>query len=143
MDTRTGSGDDLKAKTKTIRQKIVFNAAPGDVYDALMSSKKHSQFTGGAATISRKIGGKFCVYDGYATGKNLELINGTKIVQTWRANDWEEGHYSIVEFLLSVTKGGCILTFTQKDVPHDHYTAIKQGWFDYYWKPMQEMFENG
>lgn len=107
-----------------------------------MDAKKHSLFTGGRATISTKVGGKFSVYDGYATGKNIELIKDKKVVQTWRANDWEEGHYSIVEFNFAPSQRGCVLTFVQKEIPLEQYAAIKQGWHDFYWKPMKEMLEN-
>ncbi|MBI3232331.1 MAG: SRPBCC domain-containing protein, partial [Candidatus Doudnabacteria bacterium] len=61
-----------------------------------MDSKKHSAITGGAASISRKIGGKVSAYDGYISGKNVELVADKKIVQTWRASDWEDGHFSLV-----------------------------------------------
>ncbi len=129
-------------KTKTIRQKIHFATTSRNVYDALMNSKKHARFTGGKATISKKIGGKFFAFDGYTAGKNIELIIDKKIVQTWRASDWEEGHYSTVEITLVPSAKGCVLTFVQKNVPPDHYAAIQQGWIDFYWKPMKEMLEN-
>ncbi len=43
-------------KTKSIKQKISFNASAHDVYETLMDSKKHAMFTGGVAKISRKVG---------------------------------------------------------------------------------------
>ena len=107
-----------------------------------MDSKKHAKFTGGPATISRKVGGKFSVYDGYAFGKNTELIPDKKIVQTWRASDWEEGHESEVQFKIESTKTGCTLTFTQTNVPEEHFSSVKQGWVDFYWSPMKQMFGN-
>ncbi len=39
--------------TKTVEQTVTFNASPHDVYEALMDSYKHSQFTGAEAVISR------------------------------------------------------------------------------------------
>ena len=76
-----------------------------EIYDALMDSKKNSLFTNGKASISKKVGGKFSAYDGYATGKNLELVEGKKIVQTWRASDWKESDVdSIVTFSFTNTK---------------------------------------
>ena len=78
-------------ETKTIRQSVAIRASTHDVYEALMDSRKHAQFTGDKASISRKVGGKFSVFDGYSEGTNLELIQDTKIVQTWRASDWQEG----------------------------------------------------
>lgn len=130
-------------KTKTIRQTVFFKTSPLKVYDALMDSKKHSVFTGDTAKIGRKVGEKFTAYSGYAEGKNIELIAGRKIVQSWRANDWEEGHYSKVTFLFEHAKEGAKMTFIQESVPEEAYEDIKQGWADYYWEPMKKMFEKG
>ncbi len=129
-------------KTKAIKQKISFKTSAHEVYEALMDSRKHAKFTGGAAIISRRIGGKFSVFDGYATGQNIEIIKDKKIVQTWRASDWDEEDNSEVTFLLIPTKTGCTLEFKQKKVPIKHCTSIKNGWRDYYWNPMKEMLEN-
>lgn len=126
--------------TKTIKQTVTFLADPQTVYNALMDSKIHSKFTGGTAKISGNVGGKFSVYDGYAEGKNLELISGKKIVQSWRASDWPEGHLSTVTFDLKKVGKNTKLTFSHKNVPADQVTSIKKGWLDYYWQPMKEMF---
>jgi len=127
--------------TKTIRQSVTFKARPHQVYEALMDSKKHAQFTGGKASISRQVGGKFSTYDGYAEGVNLELVPDEKIVQTWRASDWPEGNYSRVTFSLKEVAGGTRLTFTQSGVPEEQYDDVSQGWRDYYWAPMKQMLE--
>jgi activator of HSP90 ATPase len=128
-------------ETKGIRQAVTFKAAPHAVYEALMDSRKHGAFTGGRAVISRKVGGKFSVFDGYAEGENLELVPDARIVQTWRASDWPEGHYSRVTYSLAAVPGGTRLTFTQSGVPEDAHAAISQGWKDYYWGPMRELLE--
>lgn len=128
-------------KTKTIRQSVAFKASPHDVYEALMDPDKHAQFTGGAADISREIGGRFTAFDGYSEGVNIELIQDKKIVQTWRASDWLEDHYSQVTLLLKKLEDGTRLTFTQTGVPEDQYEDISQGWWNYYWNPMKEMLE--
>jgi uncharacterized protein YndB with AHSA1/START domain len=129
-------------KTKTIKQKVTFKASPLDVYDALMDSKKHSIFTKREAKISRKVGGKYSVYDGYATGKNIELIPGEKIVQTWHASDWEKNVISTVTFELHQTKNGTQLVFTHGGVPAEYSTSMAQGWKDFYWSPLKEMLEH-
>jgi activator of HSP90 ATPase len=127
--------------TKTVRQTITFKAPPHDVYEALMDSKKHSKFTGDKASISRKVGGKFSAFDGYSEGTNLELEPDNKIVQTWRASDWPEGHYSKVAFTFKEIPGGTRLSFVQTDIPEKQFNDISQGWRDYYWTPMKEMLE--
>ena len=127
---------------KTIRQTVAFRASPHQVYEALMDSRKHARFSGGKASVSRKVGGKFSVFDGYAEGVNLELVPNEKIVQTWRANDWPAGVYSLVTFALQEVKDGTRLNFTQSGVPEEQHNDVSQGWRDYYWSPMKQMLEN-
>lgn len=128
-------------KTKIIKQSATFKAPPHEVYEALMDSRKHARFTGGKASISREVGGKFTAYDGYIDGVNLELVPDQKIVQSWRASDWPEKHYSTVTFALKELNSGTRLTFTQTGVPEEFYEEIKQGWHDYYWNPMKQLLE--
>lgn len=127
-------------KTKNISQSVVLNTSSHEVYDALMDSKKHSQFTGGKAVISQKVGGKFTAYDGYIEGKNTELKPNKKIVQSWRASDWPEGHFSTATYTLTEKAGKTILKFNQKNVPVEQCEEIKQGWIDFYWQPLKKMF---
>jgi activator of HSP90 ATPase len=131
----------IKMETRTIKQTVTFKAAPHDVYEALMDSKKHAKFTGDKATISRKVGGKFSTFDGYSEGTNLELKQDNKIVQTWRAGDWPDGLYSTATFSFKAIPSGTRLTFTQSGVPEKQYDDIAQGWRDYYWTPLKEMLE--
>lgn len=71
----------------------------------------------------------------------MKLVAGRNIVQTWRADDWPEGHYSTVTFALAKTGRGTRLTFTQTNVPSKHVQSIRKGWTDFYWKPLKAMLE--
>ena len=128
--------------TKTIEQTVTFNAAPHDVYEALIDSEKHSQFTGAKANISREVGGDFSAYDGALSGSILELVPDAKIVQTWRGSDegWVPGHYSTATFTLEAVDGGTRLTFVQTGVPEQSFEQISQGWQTYYWAKMKELW---
>jgi activator of HSP90 ATPase len=128
-------------KTKTIRQTVSFKATPHAVYEALMDSRTHARFTGAAARISRRVGGKISAYDGYIDGLNLALVPDKKIVQSWRGSDWPEGHYSRAAFALAKTKTGTRLTFTQTRVPEDQVRPISRGWKEHYWEKMKGMLE--
>jgi len=125
----------------TIKQTVTFKAPPHDVYEALMDSKKHATFTGGKASISRKVGGKIAAYDNYIAGKNIELIPDEKIVQDWRAVDWPEGYFSRVTFKLTAVPKGTRLEFIHTDVPEGTEEEFKQGWIDNYWEPMKRYLE--
>jgi uncharacterized protein YndB with AHSA1/START domain len=78
----------MKLKTETIRQKVLIPATPIEVYEAFIDAKKHSKFTGSKATIDPKVGGEFTAWDGYISGKNLELQDGKRIVQEWITTEW-------------------------------------------------------
>jgi activator of HSP90 ATPase len=130
-------------KTKTIKQTIDFKLPPSEIYGLLMDSEKHSAITGSEAEISNEVGGKIWAYDGYITGENIELVPDKKIVQKWRGSDWPEGHFSKATFKLDKTKEGTKLTFTQTSVPEEVFEDVAQGWYEFYWDPMKEMFDQG
>ncbi len=123
-----------------IKQKIFIPASPNEVYDALMDEKKHSEFTQAKARIENKVGGKFSVWDGYATGENLVLKPGEEIVQTWWASDWPDGIISKVTYRFSSKQNGCEIKFEHKGVPEEFEEDIRKGWHEFYWEPLREYF---
>ncbi len=131
-----------QTKVKAIRQTVSFSVSPEAVYHALMDSAIHSEFTGGKATISGKVGGKFSAWGGTISGKNLELKPGKRIVQEWycQTPGWPAGHYSVATFNLQRVPGGTKLVFVQTRVPVDAAKGVSEGWNEYYWKPMKEYF---
>ena len=133
----------MDIKTKTIEQSILIKASPHEVYEAFMDSKKHSKFTESKAKISREVGGKFTIFEGDLEGKNLELIQDRKIVQSWRSNEegWPKTHYSTITIELESVETGTCLTFKQTDIPLVSYKSVKEGWNEYYWEPLKNMVE--
>ena len=128
-------------QTKSLRQTVTFRAKANAVYELLMDAKKHSELAAGdEVRISRRVGGKFNI-GGYIEGTNLELVPDQKIVQSWRYEDWPQGHYSKATFAFKEENGKTRMTFTQAGIPAQFYEDIKQGWIDYYWTPMKEILE--
>jgi len=74
-------------KLATIKQRIIIPADPEEVYEAFMDARRHSDFTGSKATCNPKVGGRFTAWDGYISGKNLELEKGKRIVQEWTTTE--------------------------------------------------------
>lgn len=103
-----------------------------------MDEAKHGEFTGAKAVMENKVGGKFSVWDGYAKGTNLELVPGKKIVQSWRASDWQEKDESTVTLKFTPSKDGTELEFMHENIPEEFEKEIEMGWTDYYWKPLRE-----
>ena len=116
-------------------------AEPDVIYKAWLSGKQHSDMTGSAATVVARVGGKHTAWDGYISGKNLELEPGKRIVQSWRSTDFAaDAPDSRLEVALTAAKGGTKITLTHSDLPAGSSAEYKKGWIDYYFTPMKEYF---
>lgn len=130
-------------KTTTIHQKIVIlQATPEQVYDALLDSDTHEAMTGNPAKIANRVGGLFTAWDGYISGRNLELDRGKRIVQEWVTTEWPKGYPpSRLEITLKKTERGTEITVAHSEVPEKDAADYEQGWHDFYWGPMKEYFK--
>ena len=118
----------------------VMPASPRAVYDAWLDSRAHSRMTGAKAKASAKVGAGFSAWDGYATGKNLELKPGKRIVQSWRTSDFAAGDPdSRITVTLKPVAGGTKVTLLHTRLP-DGRDDFKAGWRDYYFAPMKAYF---
>ena len=106
-----------------------------------MDEKKHAQFSGAPASISRDIGGSFTAYGGFIDGTNLELVPDKKITQHWRGSDWPKGHYSTARFEFEEIPEGTRLVFSQSAIPDGQEAHIAEGWKKNYWDKMKKMLE--
>ncbi len=115
-------------------------STPKEVYDAWLSSKGHTAMTGSAARVSAKVGGGFSAWDGYISGKNLKLIAGRRIVQTWRTTEFaEDDEDSLIEITLEPVAGGAKLTLHHTNIPEGR-SNYREGWKGCYFEPMKEYF---
>ena len=125
-----------------ITDTVIISATPEEVYDAYLDPKKQSAFTGSKATGDGKVGGKFTAWDGYIFGKNLELEKGKRIIQEWKTTEWPEGYPpSKLELTFKKAKGGTELSMVHTNVPAEQASDYKQGWTDFYWKPLKAYFK--
>jgi len=119
----------------------VFPAQASDIYNAWLSSDGHSAMTGSTAKVDGKVGGKFSSWDGYIFGSTLELTLDQRIVQAWRTTEFpDDAPDSRLEILLEEAEGGTKVTLTHSDMPEDQVDSYKQGWEDFYFKPMRGYF---
>jgi uncharacterized protein YndB with AHSA1/START domain len=129
----------LPLKFGTIEQTVFFNVPPAEVYAALLDPKKHAKFTGSPATTNAKVGVEFNAWDGYISGKNLELVKDKKIVQEWETTAWPKGYpRSRLELTLTPKKGGTELKMVHSKVPSEQVEDYTSGWHTSYWEPLSE-----
>jgi uncharacterized protein YndB with AHSA1/START domain len=120
----------------------MLNSAPQEVYEALMDSKKHKEFTGSEAKIGDRVGDESNGWDGHVFGKNLELLPGKKIVQEWTTTEWPKGYpTSRLEITLTKKDGGTELKMFHSKVPVEQREEYAEGWKSYYWEPLKAYFE--
>jgi activator of HSP90 ATPase len=118
---------------RTIRQTVDLPGTPSQVYAALVDPKQHAKFSGLPARLVARPGGAFSHFGNALEGFVLVLRKDRQIVLAWRANSWAPDHYSIVEFLLSKSKRGTRVEFSQYGVPASAYANISSGWKTHYW----------
>jgi uncharacterized protein YndB with AHSA1/START domain len=128
----------------TIVQEEIFDAAPMDVYEALVDPAKHTQFTGSTATGEPVEGGTFTAWDGYIEGRHERLVPGARIVQLWRTSEFPEGHAdSRLEIeLRPEAENKTRLRLTHSGVPRDQAKSYEKGWVDHYWTPLRDFLRD-
>ena len=126
----------------TITQKVIIpKATPKQVYDAYVDSKKHSEFTDSKATGKPVVGGKFTAWDGYISGKFLELEDGKRVVQEWTSTDFPEDYPpSKLELTFCEVPKGTEIVMVHSNVPKDQEDDTTDGWTEFYWEPLKKYF---
>lgn len=127
---------------KKIKQQVNFSCKPSELFNIILDSKLHTKVTGAKASVSKKVGGKFTAYDGYCYGKNLKITANKLIVQSWRATDWPEKHFSTLSFEFQKTDTGTKMIFSQENIPDDQFESIKKGWVDFYFNPIKDYLKS-
>ena len=98
--------------SESLRLSTVLPAAPARIYRAWLDAREHGAFSGGAAQVDPRVGGRFSLWDGYIEGTTLELHEGRSIVQSWRTTE----------------------------IPDGQAESYRQGWEECYLTPMREYF---
>jgi uncharacterized protein YndB with AHSA1/START domain len=119
----------------------IIPASAQEIYDAWLDSLAHSEMTGGQASMSDEIDAEVSAWDGYITGRNLELVAGERIVQSWRTTQFTDEHEdSIITMTLEDVEDGALLTLVHSNVPDEQTSYEQGGWQEYYFEPMKEYF---
>jgi activator of HSP90 ATPase len=118
-----------------------FPVSPEVVYGTWLDSEGHAAMIGTTASASKIVGAEFMVHDGYITGKNLELIPGSLIRQTWRTQEFDASDPdSDLKITLSPEGSGTRLTLKHTNLP-GHRMRYKDGWVEHYFAPMKANFD--
>jgi activator of HSP90 ATPase len=118
------------------------HAKPAEIYEAWLSSEGHAVLTGSPAKVDGNVGGEFSAWDGSIFGRTLELTPNQRIVQAWRTSEFpDDAPDSHLEVLLEEVAEGTKITLIHSDMPEDQVDSYRQGWEDFYFKPMKQYFK--
>jgi activator of HSP90 ATPase len=132
--------DGISHTAESIHQEITFTAPPDRVYAALIDEKQFSAMSGGLpARIEPREGGVFSLFGDQITGRTIQLVPNTRIVQAWRSGSWPSGTYSIARFELSQSGSGTKLVFDHTGFPTGQAKHLAAGWKDHYWVGLQRL----
>jgi activator of HSP90 ATPase len=127
----------------SIHHDITLPASPREVYDELLHADRFAAFTGAPAEIDQVEGGSFSLFGGQILGRNVELVEGERVVQAWRVAGWEPGVYSLTRFELEASGSGTRLGFAHTGFPPEAHDELDAGWHSMYWEPMRSHLEAG
>lgn len=116
-------------------------ATAKQIYKSWLSTQRHTKMTGGEAFVSDRVGDQFTAWGDHIKGKNLILEPYHRIVQSWRASEFDtRDEDSQIEIVLEETEEETELTLHHTNLPEDSERYIK-GWENHYFKPMKLYFE--
>ena len=117
-------------------------ASPESLYNAWLNSEEHAAMTGAQALAAETITGEFSAWDGYITGRNIDLQSGKRILQSWHTSEFDSNAPdSLLEVLFEPEGKGTRVKIRHKDLPAEGM-KYKQGWIDHYFEPMKEYFKS-
>lgn len=131
--------------SKIIRKTIELPAAPETLFETYVDARRHAEAVGAPASVSRRPGARFWVFDKKGVfGKNLLIVPGRLVVQTWRAQPWRRSDPdSILTLAFSKGEAGGRIELAQVLVPDHAFEIISGGWHARYWTPWRAYFERG
>jgi uncharacterized protein YndB with AHSA1/START domain len=129
---------------ESFRVSTVFPVSARRLYDAWLDADEHAGFTGGAASVDARVGGKHTAWDGYIQGKILDLVDGQRIVQSWRTAEFPKAAPdSRIEVLLREVATGTEIAIVHIDIPEGQGARYQSGWVENYFDPMRDYFARG
>jgi uncharacterized protein YndB with AHSA1/START domain len=124
---------------KDFKKYILLHASPEDVYNALVNPVMLELWTGEPAVMSEEPGSEFSLWDGAITGKNIEFVKNSRLVQEWDFGEQEEP--SVVTIRLHPSGNHTSLEIRHINIPDDSYENIKEGWIEEYLGGLEQLFE--
>ena len=141
-NTKTNSGSVVN--TTTVTDSEEFRTTAEELYQTFTDPARLAAFTRSPLKVfeGAKKGGKFELFGGNVSGAYQELQEPTKIVQSWRLDQWPKGHYSTlkIEFDQNDVDHVTVMRVTWDGVPIGQEEVTKRNWLEYYVRSIKQTF---
>lgn len=142
--TSTSSNGPSLVNTTTVTDKEEFRTTAAQLYQTFTDPQRLAAFTRAPPKVfeGAKEGGKFELFGGNVSGQFLELVEPTKIVQSWRLDQWPKGHFSKlqIEFDQNDRDAVTVMRVEWSGVPIGQEDVTKRNWLEYYVKSIKTTF---
>lgn len=114
-------------------------APPDKVIQLLTDQALIRRWSGQDAVLELKEGGKFEMFDGWATGKVLQATNSL-LSYTWKTEDWgPETAESLVTYELKPSGKGTLVILSHTGLPdQQERDSHETGWSDFFFEPLED-----
>ncbi|RKU49119.1 hypothetical protein DL546_007511 [Coniochaeta pulveracea] len=145
--TKTETHKGKVVNTTTVTDNEEFRTTAEELYKTFTDPQRLAAFTRAPPKVfeGAKKGGKFELFGGNVSGEYLELEEPTKIVQSWRLDQWPAGHYSTlkIEFDQNDVEHVTVMRVEWTGVPVGQEEVTKRNWLEYYVKSIKRTFGFG
>jgi len=145
--TTTAKKGGSLVNTTTVTDTEEFRAPASELYQTFTDPQRIAAFTRAAPKLfeGAKKGGKFELFGGNVAGEYLELVEPTKIVQSWRLDQWPAEHYSRLEIVFDQNDvdNVTVMRVSWSGVPVGQEEVTKRNWGEYYVRSIKQTFGFG
>src|ERR1700721_86530 len=98
---------------------FILSGKPARVMELLTDPVLIRKWSGGAAVLENKVGGRFEMFDGWVTGTVLKTSKN-ELAYTWKTSDWpEETKPTEVHYLLKEDEAGTKVILHHTGFPNE------------------------
>ena len=132
-----------KYNTATLHLEPTFNVTAEQLYITLLDAQRVSAWTRSQAQIEARENSEFRLFGGSITGQIKKLVPNEHIVQSWRLEDWEAGHYAQLDIQLKQGAGETTMVVKWSGIPIGEEERIRGNFEDYYLRSIKMTFGFG
>ena len=118
---------------------FILSGKPARVMELLTDPVLIRKWSGGAAILENKVGGRFEMFDGWVKGTVLKT-GKNELAYTWKTSEWlEETKPTEVHYLLKEDEAGTKVILHHTGFPdEEEMKSHKSGWTDFFFDPMED-----